>query len=156
MNSNISNNAVNRLLVQAKSDGIKKFVVAAVILLEQGFLLLERNADDFMGGLVELPSGTVDPGEGLLEALEREALEETGLTITDVNRFLSSFDYKSGSGKPTRQFNFSVSVKPAEIKLDPNEHVAFHVLIPTDPVFSLLNISEEVKAVLLNQSLKPV
>ncbi|MFD3975470.1 NUDIX hydrolase [Streptomyces cyaneofuscatus] len=62
------------------------------------------------GGLWELPSGGVDPGERLETALCREVLEETGLTVTQVTGHAGSFDYASRSGRRTRQFTFAVTV----------------------------------------------
>ena len=46
-----------------------------------------------MGGLVELPSGTVDQNESLTDALFREVKEEISLNITNVESSLGSFDY---------------------------------------------------------------
>ncbi len=63
-----------------------------------------------MGGIYELPSGKVEPGEVLDQALIREVKEETGLDIESITNYLGSFDYSSGSGKKTRQFNFTVAV----------------------------------------------
>ena len=103
---------------------------------------------DFMGGLVELPSGTVDAGEDLLPALAREVQEETGLAVNSVLAYLGSFDYTSGSGKKTRQFNFLVETAPGEVKLDPNEHQTYHLVAPSDEAFNTLNISDATKAVL--------
>jgi len=101
---------VDRLATEARNDGIAQTVVGAVITDAQGrVLLLKRPADDFMGGLWELPSGKVDPGERLDAALDREVKEETGLDIAEVTAYLGYFDYTSGSGKPSRQFNFAVS-----------------------------------------------
>ncbi|MGI5340780.1 NUDIX hydrolase [Streptomyces sp. CA-181903] len=107
----------------AARDGIDKTVVGAVIPDEGGnVLLLHRSADDYLGGLWELPSGGVDPGETLVEALRREVAEETGLTVTAVGGYLGHFDYRSGSGRATRQFNFTATVTGETVTL--TEHDA--------------------------------
>ncbi|MYK41028.1 MAG: NUDIX domain-containing protein [Gemmatimonadetes bacterium] len=100
----------NTFIEEAKSEGIVRYVVGAVIAKEGTVLLLRRKMDDFMGGIYELPSGQVANGESLESALSREVLEETGLKIVEVCRHLSNFDYESKSGTRTRQFNFEVSV----------------------------------------------
>lgn len=61
-----------------------------------------------MGGIWELPSGKVDSGEPLDLALAREIKEETGLDLARATSYLGHFDYTSGSGKSSRQFNFAV------------------------------------------------
>ncbi|MBB5119483.1 DNA mismatch repair protein MutT [Streptomyces eurocidicus] len=107
----------------AERDGITKTVVGAVIADDDGkVLLLHRPADDYLGGLWELPSGGVDDGETLVEALHREVAEETGLTVTAVGGYLGHFDYRSGSGRATRQFNFTATVAGETVKL--TEHDA--------------------------------
>ncbi|MFF4161413.1 NUDIX hydrolase [Streptomyces sp. NPDC001678] len=107
----------------AERDGIAKTVVGAVIADNDGkVLLLHRPADDYLGGLWELPSGGVDDGETLVEALHREVAEETGLTVTAVGGYLGHFDYRSGSGRATRQFNFTATVTGETVTL--TEHDA--------------------------------
>ncbi|KAB7847269.1 NUDIX hydrolase [Streptomyces mobaraensis] len=107
----------------AERDGIAKTVVGAVIADEGGkILLLHRPADDYLGGLWELPSGGVDDGETLIEALRREVAEETGLTVTAIGGYLGHFDYRSGSGRTTRQFNFTATVTGETVTL--TEHDA--------------------------------
>ena len=101
----------NAFLEEAKSEGIVRYVVGAVIAKASTVLLLRRKIDDFMGGIYELPSGQVEDGESLESALRREIFEETGLEIVDIRRHLSNFDYESKSGSRTRQFNFEVSVR---------------------------------------------
>ncbi|AUY54264.1 NUDIX domain-containing protein [Streptomyces sp. CB01881] len=78
---------------------------------QEQVLLLKRRADDFLGGLWELPGGGVEHGEQLEDALCREVTEETGLTITGVTGYLGTFDYESDNGMKTRQFTFAVTVE---------------------------------------------
>lgn len=106
------------LTAAADADGITKHVVGAVIPDNTGrILLLHRPPADFLGDLWELPSGGVEPGETLTAALDREVAEETGLTITSVDGYLGHFDYLSGSGRKTRQFNFAASAAGSEVRL---------------------------------------
>lgn len=149
MQSNVDNNIIQQLLAEARNDGVQKLVVGTVIKRDEKFLLLERVPSDFMGGLVELPSGIVDPGEDLLSALARETQEETSLKITAVLMYLGSFDYASGSGQKTRQFNFLVEAAPGDVKLSPTEHQTYYLVAPTDEEFYTLNISDATKAVLM-------
>lgn len=85
-------------------------VVGAIAIRDGAALLLRRNAADFMGGLWEIPSGVVESGEDSLSALQREVLEETGLSITEVIKQLGSFEYRSKSGRTTKQMNFLVEL----------------------------------------------
>jgi 8-oxo-dGTP diphosphatase len=104
-----------QLAQTAAADGIQQIVMGAVIVDQGRILLLRRPVDDFMGGIWELPSGKVDPGEPIEHALIREVLEETGLTLMAVEAYLGSFDYTSGSGKTSRQLTFAVSVEATEL-----------------------------------------
>ncbi|MEV5510047.1 NUDIX hydrolase [Streptomyces orinoci] len=98
----------------AQADGITGFVAGAVVNNGDRILLLRRKPDDFMGGLWEIPSGKVEKGETILEALHRETTEETGLTIEAVNDYVGHFDYANSRGGTTRQFNFAVTVRTSE------------------------------------------
>lgn len=149
IHANINNHVVQPLLAEARKDGMHKLTVGAVIKRDGKFLLLERAPSDFMGGLVELPSGTVDAGEELLSALARETREETGLAITSILAYVGSFDYRSRTEMKTRQFNFLVAVASGHVKLSPTEHRTRHFVAPTDEEFSALNISDAIKAVLM-------
>ncbi|MFF0498859.1 NUDIX domain-containing protein [Nocardia aobensis] len=126
---------IERLTTQASTDGIQQLVVGAVVHYDGKVLLLQRPEDDFMGGIWELPSGKVEPGETLTQALIREVAEETGLGVTAVRIFLGSFDYRSGSGKPSRQFNFAVDVeKPDPVQLQEHDAYAWTALTEDPPV----------------------
>ena len=148
MQSNINPTIIQRLLADSQKDDVQKLVVGAVIYKNNKFLLIERVPSDFMGGFVEIPSGTVEVGEDLLTALAREVREETGLLVTSILEYLGSFDYRSSSGKKTRHFNFLVEVEEGEIKLNPTEHQAYYLVALSDPVFTTLNISDATKEIL--------
>jgi 8-oxo-dGTP diphosphatase len=105
---------LERLVAEAELDDVAQLVVGAVIEDDDRVLLLKRPVDDFMGGIFELPSGKVEQGEDLKTALAREVEEETGLQVTVATAYLGSFDYTSGSGKKSRQFNFVVVVDAPE------------------------------------------
>lgn len=123
MNASVDAAQLGNLIRAADAEGITKHVVGAVIPDAQGrVLLLHRTADDYFGGLWELPSGGVDKGETLTEALHREVAEETGLTVTTLGSYLGHFDYLSKSRKKTRQFNFTATHKSDTVKL--TEHDA--------------------------------
>jgi 8-oxo-dGTP diphosphatase len=102
---------LEQLTITAKVEGVQQFVVGAVVSRGDTVLLLKRPSDDFMGGIYELPSGKVEPDEELVEALVREVKEESGLDISSIRGYIGSFDYTSGSGKKSRQFNFAVDVE---------------------------------------------
>lgn len=110
------------LLKAARDAEINRFVVGAVVWRDNKALILKRAANDFMGGIYELPSGRVEEGESLIQALRRELLEETGLEIVEET-YLSFFDYLSKSGRKTRQFNYIAKTASYDVKLS-EEHEA--------------------------------
>ncbi len=116
---------IDRLTAEALASSPGRIVVGAVIIRGKEALLLKRRQEDYLGGMYEIPSGRVEDGESLLQALERETLEETGLSITHVDGYLGCFDYPSRSGRPTRQLNFLVSVHPAPVALSEHEDFAW-------------------------------
>ena len=64
--------------------------VAALIVNDQGELLLTVRGVEPNKGMLDLPGGFVDPGERVEDALRREILEELNLQV-DEARFLVSF-----------------------------------------------------------------
>jgi 8-oxo-dGTP diphosphatase len=131
------------LATEAGNDGVHQMVVGAVIANDGQVLLLRRCADDFMGGIYELPSGKVEPGETLDTALRREVEEETGLRVTSITGYLGSFDYVFASGNKSRQFNFTVDLEaigPVELQ----EHDEYLWTLPTADA----PVTDAVKAVL--------
>lgn len=63
----------------------------------------------------------------LLDAVVREVKEETGLTVTRINRCYGWVEFKGRSGRNWRKWNFELEVaEPREsVLLDPNEHSAW-------------------------------
>ena len=137
---------MNRLISQALEDRVFRYVVAAVIANEKlEVLLLERPMEEFFGGIYELPSGKVEEGESLQEALYREVKEETGLDISSIKKYLGFFDYLSRSKKKTRQFNFHVKVKDIS-KITLKEHSNYVWVSYED--LNRYQITDEVKKIL--------
>jgi 8-oxo-dGTP diphosphatase len=139
----------DELTAQDAADGIQQQVVGAVIQDGERALLLRRPVDDFRGGTWELPSGKVDGGENLDDALAREVAEETGLTVANVSAYLGAFEYTSGSGKRTRQHTWMVAVEPGDVHLTEHDEYAW-ALSGEKPV------SEEVLKVLAQVPLSGV
>ncbi|WP_406269630.1 NUDIX domain-containing protein [Nocardia sp. NBC_00881] len=64
----IDTTLLKKLTKDAHRDDVQQLVVGAVVQHGGKILLLRRPADDFMGGVWELPSGKVDPGEPIDQA----------------------------------------------------------------------------------------
>lgn len=114
------------LLEQAKHDGIEKLTTGGLVTnLHNQVLVVKRRADDFMPNIYELPGGTLEDGESIVECVVRELEEETGIRFSSVEDLLPTFDYRSNSGKKTRQFSFVLIVPDNfTITLSP-EHVDY-------------------------------
>ena len=56
--------------------------VGAIVIDQAGRVLLVKRAQEPLKGRWSLPGGMVELGEALPEAVAREVLEETGLTVT--------------------------------------------------------------------------
>ncbi|WP_280267940.1 NUDIX hydrolase [Nocardia wallacei] len=110
----VDSSLLHQLTSDATRDEVQQLVVGAVLQHDGKVLLLQRPTDDFMGGIWELLSGKVEPGEALDQALIREVKEETGLDVARITHYLGEFDYQSGSGKKSRQFNFVVDATATE------------------------------------------
>ncbi|MGX1779008.1 NUDIX hydrolase [Nocardia brasiliensis] len=131
----IESTLLETLTIEAERDQVQQLVVGAVVAHDGKILLLQRPANDFMGGIWELPSGKVDPGEALDDALIREVKEETGLDIDKIRKYLGEFDYQSGSGKKSRQFNFTVDViAPEPVELTEHDAYTWTSLAEEPPV----------------------
>jgi ADP-ribose pyrophosphatase YjhB (NUDIX family) len=78
---------VRRILIGVSHSVIP--CVGAVVTDEQGRLLMIKRGHEPGAGLWSIPGGRIEPGETDAEALAREMLEETGLTV-EVGRLLGT------------------------------------------------------------------
>jgi 8-oxo-dGTP diphosphatase len=114
---------------QSGDPTFQRIVVGAVVVHNNEVLLLQRHGGDFMGGVFEIPSGKVEEGESLEDALYREVKEESGIRVKDVKKLLSPLEYVSQSGKKTRQINFLV-IPETPINLVISEEHSWFLWIP--------------------------
>lgn len=129
---------------EARRMGIDRIVVGAAVVAEGLVLLLRRSGDDYLPGLLELPSGEVEEGETALAAIHREVREETGLRIR-ASQILPSFDYRSRSGRRTRQLNVA-ALRVGEDPVVLSEHDS-HQWLPLGHT-AATGVSEQVNSVL--------
>lgn len=137
-------NDFDYLLEKAKEEKIEKNVVGSVIVNRQGkILIISRKSGDFMGGIDELPSGNMEIGEDIPTALAREVKEETNCELNEILYYIDSFDYKSGSGKNARQYNFAIKVKETDnIVLTEHESYSWQTV---EEIINNPKITHEVK-----------
>lgn len=143
----IANSLEEELLLAARRANVERLVVGAAIIQAGRVLLLKRRQDDFLGGMFEMPGGVVEVGETLNQGLAREIKEETGLNIRKVVAYLGFFEYVSGGGLLTRQFNFQVSVA-APYAVELTEHDDFVWAEPRE--MACLAISDDTRDVIKN------
>ncbi|RMI34077.1 NUDIX hydrolase [Nocardia stercoris] len=107
---------------QAHSVGIVDFVVGVAVFRAGKLLVVRRVADDWNGGLYELPGGGVEPGESFAACVARELREETGLRLTRITDIVGGFDYATRTKARVRKYSFLAETEPGEIVLAPGEH----------------------------------
>ena len=86
-------------------------VAKVVIYVTSARGLLVFDQPDFPAVPLQVPGGTVEPGESVEEAAMRELLEETGLVPTEPPRLLGTADYafeKDGRTFLHRRAHFQV------------------------------------------------
>ena len=69
-----------------------KNAVSLALKREGKYLVVKRSEDDSYPGLWEFPGGGIDDGEDFLETAIREAKEETGLYVEDLD-YVCEYDW---------------------------------------------------------------
>ena len=94
---------------------------SALLLDDEGRVLLARRATDPGDGLWDLLGGFVEEGEEPLAALRREIAEETALAI-EIDDFVGGFPDRYGDdGVHTLNFYWTARIAGGELALDDDE-----------------------------------
>jgi len=148
--SPIASADVNAILSQTRSQWLRnrasqgdyfdKLVIGAAVFRQANTpddfqLLIVRRAahEEYYPNCFEMPSGKVDEGETVGEALARELFEETGLTLSSVLAQIPEITYTTekiiiDGGKEVQivqtacQLNFAVETTEDVVKLNEEEH----------------------------------
>lgn len=90
---------------------------AVIVRINRGSEVLLVHARNFKGNFFSLVAGFVETGETLEEAVRREVMEETGLTIKNIKYFASQpWPYPSGL-----MIGFTAEYESGELKLQQEE-----------------------------------
>lgn len=84
-------------------------VYCLVFTPENQLALIEKTRGPYTG-LLDLPGGSVEYGEGIEQALEREILEELGIVLPGYElKFVTSFNYAyEEEGHPANLFHIAI------------------------------------------------
>lgn len=131
---------------RAKADGIEIFATGVAVVKDGKLLVVRRAKDDFLGGMYELPGGSVDEGERIEDGAVRELAEETGLEVTKFKKLFEGFDYQKQNGVWVRLYNFLAEYPGGEVKLDPAEHDDYKWITKSE-IESLPNTKEQTETI---------
>lgn len=126
---------------------IFKITCSGAIIHNGKILILQRSSDDdIFPNLWELPSGKKEPMEKVEDAVAREVLEETGLSVS-VDSILDTFNFLVEKPEEIRDFTQLVfAVRPdknVDVKIS-SEHQDFRWIDKNE--LENFNISKETKA----------
>lgn len=107
-------------------DKFQKVAAHAFIVRNDGkFLITHRvTSDDHSPNVYDLPGGSIEVGEEIVDALKREVKEETGL-IVKVDKPLFVFSFMSGPLRHQFQIIYECEYTSGEVKLNPDEHDSY-------------------------------
>lgn len=138
LGQSIGESVLAELQAHADRDGVA--LRLGVVIERRGELLLLDRAEPEPRpgrGLLMLPGTTVKPKENLASAVPRAVMEETGLVVTGIRRYIGSFDYLSNAGSPVRRLHFAVDVAADQpIRLSNYDHYVWASLDDELPVTS--------------------
>lgn len=100
----------------------KGLIVHAAIINNRKLLILKRAEETYLGGLWDFPGGTLEDGEEPEAGARREVLEETGLTLNELELFHSRSDFDQAKNKQFITLIFMAETTELTIKINPIEH----------------------------------
>ncbi len=106
--------------------------VKGIIRNDKGEILVLKRSDqdDHKPGVWETPGGGVDTEEAPQKALEREAMEETGLAII-VKEPFNIFTFRKDSGEFKVGMTFLCETTSGEVTLS-HEHSEYRWILPSE------------------------
>lgn len=108
-----------------EADKIIRNAAHGLIYKNNKFLITRRaKNDDYMPGLWDLPGGTIDHGEEIIDALNREIFEETNLKIKKP-KIIFVFSHLSGIYRHQTELVYQCDYKSGKLELNQNEHDDF-------------------------------
>ena len=130
---------------------MKLFVATKALIFFEGKALILRESsaydDGIQSGKYDVPGGRIDPHESLFDALAREVLEETGLTIEVGEQFHTSEQFLTIKGEDCHiiRLYFACTATTDEVTLsidhdsfewiDPAKHTDYNIIESVNAVF---------------------
>ncbi|MDQ3778473.1 MAG: NUDIX domain-containing protein [Actinomycetota bacterium] len=111
-----------------------KPTASALVVDEDGRVMLSRRARDPFAGLWDLPGGFLEEGEHPVECLHRELREEAGIGLRDLD-FIGIYMDRYGEGsRDVATLNLYWSARIAEGAPEPADDVAELRFFPPDEI----------------------
>jgi len=98
---------------------IETFIAVGGILERDGKYLLVQEAQEKCRGKWNIPAGTIDAGETLVEGMKREVYEESGFDVEPTG--ICQIGNKKDPNLIFASVIFTTEIKTGEIKFDPEE-----------------------------------
>jgi 8-oxo-dGTP diphosphatase len=113
--------------------GRDRYVAHGLVRRDETYLFLRRRDGRYLGGLWDIPGGTVEPGETPAGAAVRECREEAGLRTT-AGVEVTHFENEDTNGRDltfhTVTYRLHLLDHAAEVRLSVEEHDDFRWLTP--------------------------